>query len=396
MLQKLNVDLNQLKESLRIACDWLVDIAQVKTDQLTVEKNTVGHGHKSWKGAIRGEYSAAKREWDFFCPVWHTGQAVGALIRANNVLKDCRLIDAAVAGAEFIGAERMSNMRNKHYGLIYATEDRGNVVNTSAVLECCDGLITLSRQSGNDRYWDWVIAAAEWIADKAYIDGEGLFKDAFSINTWQFVQLFPGIGRPLADDAIFLKAYKRTGKELFKEIFYAVVDRLLRDEEPSGNWICYAPCNKQAGHIHPRHAYWWGLPMIDAYLDSNESKYLECAIRAGEWYISAQRHDGGLFRRTYTDFKTDSFGHATSGIACAAILWYELWRVTNDEKWLQPMEMAINYCMMMQFTSPADKNLHGAILERVLPPDGTDRLPYHLRDLGTIFFIKAAARILGN
>ena len=41
-----------------------------------------------------------------------------------------------------------------------------------------------------------------------------------------------------------------------------------------------------------------------------------------------------------------------------------------------------------------DPNLKGAILEKVLPPDGTDRLPYHLRDLGTTFFVQAASRSL--
>ena len=34
-----------------------------------------------------------------------------------------------------------------------------------------------------------------------------------------------------------------------------------------------------------------------------------------------------------------------------------------------------------------DPNLRGAVLEKVLPPDGTDRLPYRVRDLGTIFFL---------
>jgi len=50
--------------------------------------------------------------------------------------------------------------------------------------------------------------------------------------------------------------------------------------------------------------------------------------------------------------------------------------------------------MKMQFTNPEDPNLKGAILEKVLPPDGTDRSPYHIRDLGTIFFIQAASLYL--
>ena len=71
--------------------------------------------------------------------------------------------------------------------------------------------------------------------------------------------------------------------------------------------------------IHPRQAYWWGRPMIDAYRASRDPRYFACARRAGEWYQNAMRLDGGLFRGTRRDFKTDSFSHATSGVACAVL-----------------------------------------------------------------------------
>jgi hypothetical protein len=48
----------------------------------------------------------------------------------------------------------------------------------------------------------------------------------------------------------------------------------------------------------------------------------------------------------------------------------------------------------MQFVEPSDPNLKGCILEKVLEPDGTDRSPYYIRDLGTIFFAQAAAQLL--
>ena len=48
----------------------------------------------------------------------------------------------------------------------------------------------------------------------------------------------------------------------------------------------------------------------------------------------------------------------------------------------------------MQFLNPADPNLRGAILEKVLYPDGTDSSPYYIRDLGAMFFIQAASEYL--
>ena len=108
------------------------------------------------------------------------------------------------------------------------------------------------------------------------------------------------------------------------------------------------------------------------------------------------RRDGGIFRTTFTDFNTLSFGHATSGSACAARCVLAAYGESGDGGWLELAESALNFCGSMQLTNPADPNLRGAILEKVLPPDGTDKLPYHIRDLGTIFFIQAASEYLDS
>jgi hypothetical protein len=108
------------------------------------------------------------------------------------------------------------------------------------------------------------------------------------------------------------------------------------------------------------------------------------------------RLDGGLFRSTAPDFKTPSFDHATSGIACAAILWLELAQEFGDTQWDEPMIRALRYCYSMQFTSASDENLQGAVLEKVIHPNGSDAPPWYLRDIGTFFYIQAASRVLAE
>ncbi|MCW4020701.1 MAG: hypothetical protein NWF14_05695 [Candidatus Bathyarchaeota archaeon] len=395
-MTNLEFDQSLLIEALKLGCNWLIDIAQVKTEKLTIESDTKNHEHKNWRGAIRGEYSAAEKRWDFFCPIWHTGQAVKALTLAYPIVKDHRLMEAASLGAEFILKESVRDPNDPDYGLILAYEDYGDGVNTSAIIECLDGLMLLSEVSGREELWHVVIDALNWVADQAYRRGEGLFRDLYIPKERSFRTPPEGhvIGRPLLDDGVFLKGYYKTGDERFRQIFFEVADRLLRDEHPSGNWVRYPPCNVKTGSIHPRHAYWWGYPMIMAYKETENDEYLQCAIRAADWYVHAQRKDGGLFRGTYTDFNTQSFGHETSGIACATILWLELTRILKDERYFDPMRKALTFCTMMQFRNPEDPNLKGAILSKVLPPDGNDRSPYHIRDLGTIFFIQAAAKTI--
>ncbi len=388
-----HIDLELLKDRLRMGCDWLADIAQLKTEEdSSAEKK---HHQLSWKGAIKGEYNAADKKWSFFCPIWHSGQAVKALIRGHQILGGEKFLDAARLSAQFIANNQVMDKDDDEFGLIYACEDFFDKVNTAAVLECLDGLIELTTFDDSKDYWPNIIAAAQWCARKAY-NGNGLLHDFYDFKEKTFLERsgHNKDGRPLIDDSVFLKVYKKNKDEAFRKIFFEIAERLLSEEYPSGNWIKYGPSNPDVGFIHPRHAYWWGLPMLDAYVESGEVKYLECAKRAAEWYKKAQRKDGGLFRKTYIDFSSESFGHATSGIACAMVLWKKLDKLTGQNDCADAYNMAAKFCLDMQFVNPTDPNLKGAVLEKILPPDGTDRSPYYVRALGTIFFIQGISEAL--
>ena len=160
MGKSVKIDGERLLEGLRLGCSWLTDVAQMQSDELRDEKNSQRLRHDHWYGAIRGEYIAADRQWDFFCPIWHTGQAIKALVMAHRVLGDEVLLTAAKRGAEFIGNNRISDPDRDDYGLILGFEDVGDGVNTSAVLESLDGLFYLSEATGDDTYRDWAIDAA--------------------------------------------------------------------------------------------------------------------------------------------------------------------------------------------------------------------------------------------
>lgn len=66
----------------------------------------------------------------------------------------------------------------------------------------------------------------------------------------------------------------------------------------------------------------------------------------------------------------------------------------NDNRYDENISLGLEYLLKMQFIKPMDKNIKGAILERVVPPNGTDSSPYYIRDLGTIFFIQALCTII--
>lgn len=397
----------KLKRRLVLALDWLSDIAIKKEETIKDELNILSAEHFYWKGAIRNEYIVAKKKWNFYAPVWHSSQALKALALASQlefIENKRKYLDTAKNIANFLLKNQVWDESNPDHGLLLAFEDVPGNVNTSGIFEAADGLFILSEITKDDLYKERILKALDYCLDNLYIKGEGLFHDNYDYKNRKISDLFnieykngkelPG--RPLNDDSVFLKAYNLTKKEKYKEVFWEIIERLMKEENPPGNWIKYHPCNSRKGYIHPRHAFWWGRPFIRAYMETKKQEYLDVAMRSGEWYKKAVRTDGGLFRNTYVDFNTDSFGHATSGTACAAILWLELKRAIGNSEYNSYIRNSLVYCMNLQFNRPEDKNLRGCVLEKILPPDGTDRSPYFIRDLGTIFFIQAATKYLNQ
>ena len=391
-------DKAQMQASLRLACQWLIECSMCPSEQIPDEENPHGYQYQNWLGAAR-EYNALKQSWHVFGPLWHTGQTVKALALAYGILGDENLLKAAIHAADFIMRARLDDPQDPDFGAIYAQENASLLSATSCMLESLDGLIILSEISDQPHYLQAALDCIDWAGRRLFLPDQGLFFDDFDFQDRQArsapnTLLHQVPGRPLIEDGVFLKAFQKTGNKAFKDVFFAVAQRLLADEFPPGNWIKFPPCDQVGKLIHPRQAYWWARPMVMAWQESHDEKYLHCAQRAGQWYLQAQRIDGGMFRLTDLDFKTTSYGQATSGILSAACLWHNLIVAGQGEQFRDALKMALSFGHAMQFTKVADPNLKGAILEKVLKPDGTDRLPYYVRDLGTIFYVQALALAL--
>ena len=386
-------------------CAWLTDVSQIREERIPEECFHISPWQRSWKGAFRGEYSAAEKAWGMFCPVWHSGQAVKALCMAYDLTKEEKWLQSAISAGEFILNQQITDPGSPEFGLIFAVEDYHDCVNTSAILETLDGLLHLSETTADPKYRIAAQHAAAWICKNAYM-GNGHFQDNYSLQAHAFTypdwlrRWIPPAGfekmdgRPLADDAIFLKMYRLTGEPVYRDVFFATVDHLRTHEVPAGTWNNYGPSNGGKGISHPRQSFWWGMPMYDAYLETEDPVYLDSLRRCGQWYLRAQRRDGSLFRHTDLEFKTPAFNLCTSGICCAALLWMRLYTIDRDPRWMEAVERALEFAMSVQFTRPRDENMRGAILELTEFVPGSDASPYYLRDLATIFFVQAATRYL--
>ena len=274
-----SVDAAKLCDSLELAVRWLTEIAMVRSEEQVNFPPRLSY--KRWRGAIRGEYSAAGQQWEMFCPMWHTGQAIKALCMAAKALNKPELLDEAAFCAGFIMDNRITSSEDA--GLIPAFEDIPDQINISAVLESLDGLFYLSESTGNRSYSDAAVQALKWVRDHAWVPKKGIFNDIYDPQKRQFnFETRSHQGRPLLDDAVFVTAWQLTGDRSFLDMAQRIGETLLEKENPQGNWIAYIPCNTTRQDIHPRHAYWWGMPMRKLYHATGDKRFLDCSENLGE------------------------------------------------------------------------------------------------------------------
>ncbi len=77
------------------------------------------------------------------------------------------------------------------------------------------------------------------------------------------------------------------------------------------------------------------------------------------------------------------------------IYWGDLWRRLGDDRYLDGIGRAVGFLLAAQFSEDvADLNVRGAFLEAPHPPDGSLAPGFLVRDIATIFTIRALDAVL--
>lgn len=383
--ERIKIERDALLERALRGCDWLVDVSQV-TDT-----------NDPYYGAMKSEYDTRKKKWAYYEPFWHTGQAVRTLLLAYRASGNKKYLDSALLAGEYmIRRQAMDPSDKKFYGYIYGPKAESLV--TAGQVEGFHALYDLYKVTGDKKWLERFHLGADWAARNLYYK-DGLFYNGYTAAEDKLTSV--GLSRPTNDDAIFWVAYQEFKDPLYKKIFTEVCDRLIRDEDPPGNWMNYQPCKPEAfdglGRIHPRQTWWWGYPMLTAYDGLGDQKYLDAGIRSAQWYADNNNIDGGYYYNvTRKGDKHLSFDFCTSAVGCAVIMFNDLYKRTGDEKYRKEIEVSLGYLMRAQLNSdvPEDRNVQGAFFESILPPDGTMCPGFYFRDIATVFPVRAILEVM--
>ena len=376
--------------------DWIVGQAQVRGAAQTFE-NPSRYPHGDYTGAMRTEYDTTTGIWSINGPVFHTGQAIRALLVAEARTDDARYREAALIGGEFLLRERIDEAGHPQRGLLKSLEQNDDEINVQVTVEALSGLLDLHQATGEARWLEAAVESVDILIRDAYLPAERLMRDHFSLRARGFVgdadNDLPG--RAMLDDAVLARLADLTGENRYRRMFLEMADRLLAEEGPEGTWLRFPPWTPSAGRIHNRKNWWWGWPLLAAFDATGEQRYFAGAVRAADWYLNAQNLDGGLYYTPGPDGRHNSFGLCTSVVAVAVLFWCDLLRRTGDGRYVEPIRRGVGYLLAAQFRDDlADPNVRGALMESPKPPDGTLAPGFRVRDIASIFAIRAFDSVL--
>ena len=135
-------------------------------------------------GRARGDYNWKKGSWSEYEPLWHSGQAIEALLAAYAVTGDPALLQAARRAGDYWIAQEFKAGPLK--GMVNAAHgDRlGKLINFTTVGNGSQGLFSLSRVTGDRKYADTATRAIIWLARNMKVPGDqGLYYNIIDPDT---------------------------------------------------------------------------------------------------------------------------------------------------------------------------------------------------------------------
>ena len=375
---------------------WLAQVARVQSQHNEFE-DTRSYPSLDYSGAIRNEYDTRTRKWFVNGPVWHTGQAIRAVLIAYRHTADPSLLEASVDMGRYIVRNIVDSPGDPNHGLLLAYEGDNITVNNQTVFETLPGLMDLAQVLDDSSWVERARRAADFVLNGGYLPDEGLIIDHYHVDEARFVGDAdnPLPGRPLVDDAAFYQLAQAAGEDRYTQIFLTIAERAVREENPPGTWIVFPPWHQRTGRVHIRTSWWWGYPLLTAYDITQDVRFWEASLRVGEWYLAQQNLDGGFYYSPLISGKHTSFGLATSGAAVASIIWCDLFTRTGDKKYKDAINRSVRFLLAAQFSQENDDpNIRGALWESPNAPDGTGYPGSYIRDIATIFAIRALDKVL--
>jgi len=234
-------------------------------------------------------------------------------------------------------------------GTLDAKQIVPTIFNTGQVLL---GWLTAWEHSGEVRFRDSVVRAADWLV--AAQDQDGAWRQfaspfaAHRLNTYNTRVAFA-----LAEAGKTLKQFEYTAAAI-RNINWALT------QMRSNGWLENNDLEDNTRPLTHTIAY-SARGILEVGLIAGNTQFVDAAMRIARSVAASQRCDGALPGRLDAEWKPASRWSCITGNAQMAIIWQRLAQETGDQAWRLPAEKANRFNLSVQNLDAADPGVRGGI-----------------------------------
>ncbi|GBD92320.1 hypothetical protein BMS3Abin04_03055 [bacterium BMS3Abin04] len=350
-------------------------------------------------GKSKCDYDLLTGKWYDYEPAWHTGQLIYALDRAYQLTRIEKYLKSAVkAGNWWISLKITENP--KLNGMLRAIHGNGiNYIVFATITDGSAGLFRLSKITGDKKYAETATAAGEWMYKNMWNPEYRVFYDVVDPTTGEVQkqhspfwnkknQSIYDVARPNNEGSIFKDMYEFTGNEKYKKRFLEVCESLLDKQGTQGIWMDFTPNDKEQGYFHPRFNIWYAESLLEGYDLTGDRRYLDAALKVGQFYKKFQLKNGAFYYRNFLDGRADKYSISGSTSSFAGILWLRLLKYGVGDEFKGNIEKSLQWVLKYRYSkSHPDKNLAGGFME-IRSKSKKGKLKIRNRDIATAFGIR--------
>jgi rhamnogalacturonyl hydrolase YesR len=306
-------DATSREKALEIVMDWL----------LAAQKASPDNGFSSFHLATG---------WGSSYPET-TGYIIPTLINYSRITNDDRYLSAALSAADFLltiqkpsGGWQGGRVNDNKPEIVF---------NSGQVMR---GLTAVYLHSGNGKYLDAVIKAADWLCEIQHL--EGFWKDYALMNQARVYDAYV--------DAPLLTVYNITGVEKYRETALKNLLWITENKVRENGW--FEDCDNTVKHNH-RPILHTIAYTLDGLMESDElirdGRFLETARTGANELKRQMLENDRLFGRYDQDWKGSEYFLCT-GAAQMAIVWLRLYGYTGERSYLQAADQALDTLIHIQ------------------------------------------------
>lgn len=337
-------------------------------------------------------------------PIWHTGQAIKALMMARQWLPEETLRRAVSAGAHFLARLQILEGRNRGAfwtpphslpaewlaqapslsvylmpGKWVRPDDR---LANSDMSEAMEGLLMAENFLGDPLLTETCRRWGEWLAREAN-DQPGHYYHWFGQSTGQRKEA-NRFWQP--DDGVQGLCAVRFQNEDWLQRYQAGVKRCIE-------W----PIDLKEYPAQQARSFYWNasfmFPVIDGRVPGDRDRAVQKLAEYTKWLLGLVEPDGMVgFKYKHAGMFEDPLGTSGDGAGTAMLarMCHMLWKATGDPQWCQPVRPVLRWMVQAQMKGPEAAGVEGAIpFCRHMQADAQGPRFGFKRSISTIFSIMA-------